>query len=115
MSAGSQEARRIVLVQAATALAKDATEAARSARAGSAEWRFYHGVETAALHLLRPEVASVREGTSWAQAEEPAFREGFLEASALLASAATAADPPMRIRLPEPPERRNPRTEGTKT
>ncbi|HET7488402.1 MAG TPA: hypothetical protein VFJ85_10770 [Acidimicrobiales bacterium] len=103
MALGFPEARRMALVEAARALARDATSAARESIAFSAEWSFYHGVETAALHVLRPEVSTVREGTAWLDAEEPAFREGFLQGAAVLATAASAAEPPLRLRLPEPP------------
>jgi hypothetical protein len=101
---GPQDARRLVVTEAARALAKDATEAARSLPAGSPGWRFYHGVETAALHVLHPEMAIVRVGTSWLDVEAPAFRRGFLEASTVLSAAATAADPPVRVHMPQLPD-----------
>lgn len=106
MATGFPEARRLAVVESARALARDATSAARDSVAFSPEWSFYHGVETAALHVLRPEVSTLREGTPWLDAEEPAFRDGFLEGTALLATAASAPEPPLRPRLPEPPQAR---------
>ena len=97
-----QDARRLVIVSAAERLAAEAVSAARDEPGSSAAWRFYRGVEAAALHVVRPEVASVRDGTAWLQAEAPSFRDGFLRASTLLAAAATAPNPPLRVALPYP-------------
>lgn len=106
MSAGNQEARRLVLARVAQRLAKDATQAAARSVAGSSEWRFYRGVETAADHALRPHVGAIRDETSWLQAEEPAFREGFTRGSSLLAGVAATPDPAaVHICLPAPVSR----------
>jgi hypothetical protein len=107
---GDGDARRFVLTRAARALAKDASEAAALTPGGSPEWRYYHGVETAAQHVLHPAMAGVREGSTWLEAEALAFREGFLEASALISAAAASPDPPARLHLPAPrePARREP-------
>lgn len=83
-------------------MAREAIVATREPAADLGTRRFYHGVETAALHVLRPEMAGVHEGTTWLEHRDPAFRDGFLEASSVLATAAAAADPPHHIRLPEP-------------
>ena len=101
----AQEARRLGITTLATQLAGDAVAAAGRAQMDTPEWRFYHGVETAAQHMLHPELQAVREGTAWLDAEAPAFRDGFLRASALLATAATLADPPQRLPLPAPSAR----------
>lgn len=106
MATGFQEARRLALIEAARALAREATTAARESVAFSPAWSFYHGVETAALHVLRPEVTAVRAGTAWLDAEDAAFRNGFLEGSSLLAGAAASPEPPLRLRLPQAPEQR---------
>ena len=45
-------------------------------------------------------MAGVRDGTSWLDREAASFRDGFMEASTLLAMAAIATQPQMRIRLP---------------
>lgn len=99
---GTAGAQRMIVVNAARNLAHDAVEAAGQCERGADAWHFYHGVETAAQHVLHPESASVREGTSWLDAETPSFREGFLEASTVLATAASAPEPPLRVHLPRP-------------
>jgi hypothetical protein len=99
----AQDARRLVATRLAVQLAQDATEAARDAEAGTPAWRFYHGVEAAAQQVVHPEVAAVREGTTWLDREDPSFRAGFLEASTALATTVNLPDPPLRVRLPHPP------------
>lgn len=96
----AHEIRRPIIRHAAEGLAREANEAARNSLANSPAWRFYHGVETAAMHVIHPEMARVRDGTSWLDREAASFRDGFMEASTLLAMAAIATQPPMRIRLP---------------
>lgn len=108
MSAASQETRHLVAARAARALAKQATDAARAWPAGSSEWRFYHGVETAAQHVLHPAMATVRDDPAWLDAEDPSFRAGFLEGSALLSTAVNTDGSPLHLRLPAP--RRHPDT-----
>ena len=98
-----QTGHRVLLVGAAKALLDEATAGARASSARSPSWHFYHGVEAAAEHVLRPELAAVREDSSWLSHEEPSFRNGFLEASTVLANAAMAPTPPARVRLPVPP------------
>jgi hypothetical protein len=105
VSAANPEARHLVAVEAARALAKQATDAASTWPAGSAEWRFYHGVAAAAEQVLHPAMASVREGTDWLAGEEPPFREGFLEADALLRAAVAHTGSPLHVRLPVPRRR----------
>jgi hypothetical protein len=102
VSAAKQEARHLVAARAARAMAKQASDAASTWPVGSAEWRFYHGVETAAQHVLHPQMGSVREGTAWLDAEGAAFRAGFLEGAALLATAVTSDGSPLHVRLPVP-------------
>jgi hypothetical protein len=95
-----RHARRLVIIEAAAALAREARAAAGASLAGSPDWQFYRGVEDAALHVLRPEIAAVREDASWLEREDPSFRDGFLEGQLLLAAAATPAEPPVRLPLP---------------
>lgn len=102
MTTAFDQAHRLALVQAATALAREAIAAAGASPVRSQSWYFYRGVEDAALHVLRPEMAIVREGTSWLDAEDRWFRDGFLEAQLLLATAAAAPEPPMHLPLPQP-------------
>lgn len=97
-----QHAHRLVVIAAATTLAGDARAAAAAATTGSSEWQFYRGVEDAALHVLRPEMATVHDDPSWLDREDRAFRDGFLEAQLLLTTVGSADAPPMRVRLPEP-------------
>lgn len=102
MTSAHQHADRLVVVALATTLAREARAAAGASAARSPEWHFYRGVEDAALHVLRPEMATVHENTSWLEREHHAFRDGFLEGQVLLATASVAAEPPMRLPLPEP-------------
>lgn len=102
MTTAYQQAHRLALIEAATTLAREAIAAAATCQLRSESWYFYRGVEDAALHVLRPEVAMVREGTSWLDAEDRWFRDGFLEGQMLLATAAASPEPPMRLPLPQP-------------
>ena len=106
MSAAKQEARHLVAARAARAMSKQASDAASTWPVGTAEWRFYHGVETAAQHVLHPAMASVREGSRWLEGEDAAFRAGFLEGTALLTTAVSSEGSPLHVRLPAP--RRHP-------
>ncbi len=98
----SDQHHRVSLLAAARSLAHDATAAARDCPSGSPEWSFYHGVETATAHVLHPEMTAVRDDARWLESETPAFRDGFLEASALLSTAATADVIPVTVALPRP-------------
>lgn len=104
MTAHAYDLHRMAVVEAAKSLTRDATEAAGASDPHSPAWRFYHGVEAAAAEVLRPEIAVVHQGTAWLQREDPAFREGFSQASLLLGTAATLPEPPLRLPLPRPPE-----------
>jgi hypothetical protein len=99
--ATTQQAHRLVIVEAATTLAREAIAAAGDSEVRSPRWHFYRGVEDAALHVLRPEMASVREGTSWLDNQDRWFRDGFLEAQLLLATASAASQPAVRVPLPQ--------------
>ena len=80
-------------------------ESARHERAllppDAAEREFYLGVEAAADEVLHPELAQTR-ADGWLEARRAAFREGYLRAVTLLASAETSAEPPQRLVLPTP-------------
>lgn len=102
MTTADQQAHRLVVVELATTLAREARAAAGASEARSPEWHFYRGVEDAALHVLRPQMAAVHENTSWLEREHRAFRDGFLEGQILLGTASAAVEPPMRLPLPEP-------------
>ena len=102
MTTMSHHAHRLALIEAATALTREAIAAAGASPMGSPTRQFYRGVEDAALHVLRPELATVREGTSWLEAEGRWFRDGYLEAQLLLATAAASPDPPTHLPLPAP-------------
>jgi hypothetical protein len=103
VTTGYQRSHRLAVVEAATALAREAIGAAGASPVRSPSWHFYRGVEDAACqwHVLRPEMAMVRQGTSWLDAEDRWFRDGFLEAQLLLATAASSAEPPMHPPLPQ--------------
>ena len=102
MTTTYDQAHRLALIQAATTLAKEAIAAAATCQVRAPSWHFYRGVEDAALHVLRPEMAMVREGTAWLDGEDRWFRDGFLEAQLLLATAAGAPEPRLHLPLPEP-------------
>lgn len=108
MSTGLVQARRLAVIEAARAMAREAIAATSDPEADPATRRYYHGVETAALHVLRPELAAVHEGSNWLDRRDASFRDGFLEASDVLAIAAAAPQPPLRVRLPRPPAPRRP-------
>lgn len=102
MTTTYRQAHRLAVVEAATALAREAIAAAGASPVRSPSWQFYRGVEDAAMHVLRPEMALVREGSAWLDAEDRWFRDGFLEAQLLLATAASAEEPPLHVPLPSP-------------
>lgn len=102
MTTPYRHAQRLALVEAATTLGREAAAAAATCSVRSPSWYFYRGVEDAASHVLRPEMAMVREGTSWLDAEDRWFRDGFLEGQLLLATAAASPEPSMHLPLPQP-------------
>jgi hypothetical protein len=78
-------------------LADEARRAAARAALGSAEHDFYSGVGAAAERFLHPGLAAV-DDLSWLDREPPAFRDGFLEASTMIAMASAQA--PVHLPLP---------------
>jgi hypothetical protein len=82
---------------------QEAKEISRSLPVDSADWAFYYGVQTAANHVLHAmSHAAQRDPDSWLRAESPSFRDGYLKASTALAIAGTAANPPLRVPVPQP-------------
>ena len=73
------------------AAARDVINRARRERATldvcSTERAFLLGVDAAAQEVLHPEL-HVARADGWLDAEKPAFRDGYLRTSALLAAAA---------------------------
>ena len=99
MSSSSQ-IQRPVLMNAVRELIRAArSERSRFAMAAP-EREFYLGVEAAAEEVLRPELASAR-ASDWPQRETAEFRAGYLRATASLAAAMSAPEPPLRLRLPD--------------
>ncbi len=88
--------------------ARELVDAARRERSrletDDDERAFYLGVDAAAIEVLRPEV-QVTRGDGWLDREVPAFREGYMRTSALLASARRSGAVPNRVRLPRRDER----------
>jgi hypothetical protein len=78
-------------------LADEARRAAAQAPLGSAVHDFYAGVRSAAERRLHPGLAAV-DDVAWLDREPPAFRDGYLAASALIATA--SSDPPVHLPLP---------------
>ncbi|HZP27478.1 MAG TPA: hypothetical protein VFC99_00885 [Acidimicrobiia bacterium] len=95
------EVQRGILVQAVRRL----VEAARTERGlmpeRSPEREFYLGVEAAAEGVLHPELEMTRT-ESWVERHTPEFREGYTRTATLLATARSAAETPMQLRLPDP-------------
>ena len=99
MTPSGDSHQRVILRQAARQL----VAAARSERAlipeSSPERQFYLGVEAAAQEVLQPELSASRT-SRWLERESSAFRDGYLQTSAMTSSAATAVQPPLQFRLP---------------
>lgn len=97
--------QRPILVQAV----RDLVAAARSERAlvpqDSGERQFYLGVQAAAEEVLHPELGVSRD-ESWLAHQSPSFREGYMKTSTRLTTAKTAAEPPLRVPLPKPDQKR---------
>lgn len=93
--------RRMLFLQAVRALVSEASSAASVAPFASDEWNFYSGVHRAAEDLLHADAQGIRLGQlGWLDHETPSFRDGYLEAEALLSVAMTASEPPPHIALP---------------
>ena len=105
MSASDYDYKRPSLLAAARGLIEAARSERRILPAHSAERQFYLGVDAAAQEVLHPELASSR-ADDWLDLERPAFRDGYLRTSTLIATAATSDDPPSHIALPSPSPRR---------
>jgi hypothetical protein len=67
--------------------------------ARSPEQEFHLGVEAAAMAVLHPSVARDRPA-DWLDRQTIPFRQGYLVASAELATAITLHAPPLHIHLP---------------
>jgi hypothetical protein len=97
---GTAGADHAILVRAARGLVADARTERSLLSGGSPERQFYLGVEAAADEVLHPELGSSRD-SDWLERHPPAFRDGYLRTSTLVANARTAADPPIRLPLPD--------------
>jgi hypothetical protein len=99
MTAGGAE--RPVLVAAI----RDLVDAARLERAvlsfDDPDREFYLGVERAAEEVLHPERVGPDE-EHWLSRESRSFREGYSWTETMILGALTAAEPPLRFRLPRP-------------
>ena len=87
----------LVLRNAIKRLADEAMNAAAVVALGSAEHDFYSGVRSAAERHLHPGLAAIND-LEWLDREPPAFRNGYLEASTLIAMAPAKAA--MQLPLP---------------
>lgn len=94
---------RAVLVHAARKLASDAEKARSRLVIDAPARQFYLGVGAAAEELLHPELAHSRP-SDWPEREPAPFRDGYLRTTTILAIAAVAPQPPLRIPLPDLPE-----------
>jgi len=94
---------RIAVTTAARRMLAEAKDRARQYAMDDPDRRFFYGVETAALHSLHPAAQAVLgEDRKWLEAENPMFREGYLNAMAALSTAELSSVLPVRIPLPEP-------------
>ena len=102
MSATGQRDQRYLLMDAVRNFAERARTAGQQRTMDSEEWHFYAGVQRAAQDVLHAELQAVRDGeTEWLRSEAPTFREGYLKASILLATAMASDSPPPRVLLPD--------------
>ena len=101
-ASGRSGVGRAMLVQAVRALVEDARSERSTLSAESDERQFYLGVEAAAQQVLQPQLAVSRD-TGWLDRQPSAFRDGYLRACTMLASAETAPEPPLRLPLPQRP------------
>jgi hypothetical protein len=92
----------LVLRNAVSGLAAEARQAAAGVRDGTADHDFYVGVASAADRRIHPGLISA-DDEAWLARQTPPFRDGYLEASTLIATA--AADPPAHLPLPVPGSR----------
>lgn len=98
---GTAGAQRPILLGAVRGLVAEARSERSLLASGSPGHAFYLGVEAAAEEVLHPELGSSRGG-DWLDRQAPAFRDGYLRTSTLLADAMIAAEPPPRFRCPSP-------------
>jgi hypothetical protein len=100
MGTSPHDYRRPMLVNAVRDLVIRARSERTTMAPSSPERAFLLGVEAAAEEVLHPELSCAREA-HWLDRESPAFRAGYLEASALLATAMAAEEPPQHLPLPD--------------
>src|SRR6516165_12028256 len=87
MSSGTEDTR-ITMWYATRAMSEEALRLAGQAAAGSAEHDFYAGVASAADAHRRSARAPDKD-PRWLERQTPAFRDGYLKASAVIAAAAS--------------------------
>jgi hypothetical protein len=95
----SQETRRPFVVTTVRRLIADARAERARLPVDAVERTFLLGVDAAAMEVLRPELGCSKSD-GWLEHQEPAFREGYLRTSLLLAGALAAPEVPWRIPLP---------------
>jgi hypothetical protein len=96
MSPASEDTRLTVL-SATREMAAEAMRLAAMSPLGTPEHEFYVGVRVAAESYRRPGRAPA-EHPGWFEGQSPAFREGYLEAEAAIAAA--ASHPRLHVLLP---------------
>jgi len=94
----SMEDVPLVLNNALRRLSDEARTEAALVSMTSPAHAFYTGVAAAAEDRLRP-ARQDSHSTAWLNAEQPAFREGYLKALSVIAAAGHA---PVRLLLPHP-------------
>jgi hypothetical protein len=84
----ASEDTRLILLSATGEMAAEAMRRAATAALGTAEHEFYSGVRAAA-EAYRHQGRAPAEDPDWFDRQTPAFRDGYLKASAVIAAAAS--------------------------
>jgi hypothetical protein len=93
--------QRPILLSAVRGLVATARELRGRLSATDPARHFYLGVEAAGDEVLHPELLVTR-AEGWLDREPPAFRDGYVKTSILLADAMVSDTPPLHIVVPEP-------------
>jgi hypothetical protein len=91
MSSASEDSR-LILLSATGEMAAEAMRQAATAALGTAEHDFYSGVRAAA-EAYRHQGRAPADDPDWFDRQTPAFRDGYLKGSAVIAAAASHPRP----------------------
>jgi hypothetical protein len=99
MQTSSRPANRLILHESICELREMARRERALMPSHAPERQFSLGVDAAAEDVLHPERAGARP-EDWLARQSLPFREGYLRTEILLATLATAAEPPLVLRPP---------------